>query len=173
LAHQYYSDAVLDGETIKKAKIHTMELMYNDAQPTNIEFISKMYELRKILWDTMQKNGHLLGLKGSRINLDRINEPTEAKVFNYFIQMREMEISMTAIANVVQFLEKMNTKVVLYTYDSILLDFDHREGGEILRHIVSLMTHNGEFPVKVEQGKTYGQMRDVTNLINIPILAQA
>jgi hypothetical protein len=57
--------------------------------------------------------------------------------------------------DIIKLLKNKSTKIVLYTYDSILLDYD--EDDEILEDIKNIFKkHN--LKIKLTKGKNYGTM---------------
>ena len=167
LAKQYFGVDNPSEEEIKASKLHTMKLLYDDAQPTDVEFIQKMYEYRDGIWESIQANDCIYSPHGHKISLDAIENPNPGKLLSYVIQLREMEITMELISKVLTNIEffQAQTKVVLYTYDSILLDYCLDDGPHLLRRIVELMEDGGKFPVKIEAGETFGNLENVTSLV--------
>ena len=65
-------------------------------------------------------------------------------------------------SNLFKFLEDYDSKVVLYQYDSILIDFNLQDGKEFLVKVKNIVEQDGKFPVKVAYGKNYNEMKDFT-----------
>jgi hypothetical protein len=51
----------------------------------------------------------------------------------------------------------MKSKIILYTYDSFLIDFNKEDGAETITYIKEEM-ESGKFPVKIEIGYDYQNM---------------
>ena len=77
------------------------------------------------------------------------------KLFNYVIQNLETSRNVLILKNVIQLLRDKQTKVILYTYDAILLDFSKQDGVEILHQLESILSEDSKFPVKYKYGKDY------------------
>ena len=60
------------------------------------------------------------------------------KLFNYFLQSMETEYSLSAINEVNEFIQNYNSKVILYTYDSLLFDYDMRDGRDFILKLKDL-----------------------------------
>jgi hypothetical protein len=58
------------------------------------------------------------------------------------------------------------TKLILYTYDSILLDVPSTEVTSIIDNI-SMILQQGNFPVKIKQGHNYNKMIEINSNIVI------
>ena len=54
------------------------------------------------------------------------------------------------------------SKLILYSYDSFLLDFDMEDGLNYLKKVKEIIEQNGKFPVKVSWGVDYHEMKDIT-----------
>jgi hypothetical protein len=88
------------------------------------------------------------------------------KLFNYYLQAVETEYSIIIINNINEALQGYSTKLVLYTYDSLLFDFDIREGKELIVKIRSVMSDNGKYPVKIKSGRTVHNMKNITDKLS-------
>jgi hypothetical protein len=53
------------------------------------------------------------------------------------------------------------SKVILYTYDSLLFDIAAEEATSVIPDIIRFMSIDGKMPVKSYLGDNYGQMRQV------------
>jgi hypothetical protein len=97
--------------------------------------------------------------------LDRIEDPSPSKLFNYLLQLREMEVGMQGIFNLIPLFEGKNSKVVLYTYDSILIDFDFGDGAQLLKDIVATLEQDKKYPVRIYSGPSYNSLKNVTSRV--------
>jgi hypothetical protein len=82
-----------------------------------------------------------------------INNKT--KLFNYIIQGLETYNNVNIIYNIFNILKNKKTKIILYTYDSILLDLNKEDGKEILEQIEK----NMKYPVSIKTGKNYHELK--------------
>ena len=80
------------------------------------------------------------------------------KLFNYILQASETEHNMLVINNVHDVLCDYKTKLALYTYDSLLFDFNLTDGGSLVTKLVDTISSNGAFPVKIKGGSDYHNM---------------
>jgi hypothetical protein len=58
-------------------------------------------------------------------------------------------------------IENYKSKLVLYNYDSFLIDFNVDDGLEYLNKIKRILEKD-KFPVKINCGNTYNDMEDIT-----------
>ena len=71
----------------------------------------------------------------------------------------ETELNMKILSKVMEFLKDKRSKMVLYTYDSYLLDI-HSDDFNSLQNLKILIEGNG-FPTKVEIGDRYSEMESI------------
>ena len=64
-------------------------------------------------------------------------------------------------------IEKNNSKLILYNYDSFLFDFDYKNDGlEYLKKVKKILESDGKFPTKTTMGDNYHEMVDITEKLN-------
>jgi hypothetical protein len=88
------------------------------------------------------------------------------KLFNYLLQASETENNLQVLNNVNDLLCEYNTKIILYTYDSLLFDYDLKDGRKLLLKLKDVMSQAGRFPVKTKAGVNYHVMTDMTSRIS-------
>ena len=91
-----------------------------------------------------------------------LHDTNPNKLFNYLLQATETEHNIHIINTLNGTLSKYNSKLILYTYDSLLFDFDMKDGKELILKIKEEMSENGKFPVKIQAGINYHSMNDMT-----------
>jgi hypothetical protein len=84
------------------------------------------------------------------------------KLFNYLLQASETEYNIKRVLDLNKLLLSYQTKLVLYTYDSFLFDYDMQDGRQMLIDIRDSMSLSGKFPVKIKAGTNYHEMHDMT-----------
>ena len=84
------------------------------------------------------------------------------KIFNYIIQLMETENNMKILTNLIPFMESYKSKLILYSYDSFLFDFNLEDGVEFLKNVKKIIESNGLFPTKTSKGTNYHEMVDIT-----------
>ena len=77
------------------------------------------------------------------------------------MQATETEISTVKLQQVLDYLRDKESKLVLYTYDSVLLDVNYSEAKQILPDVINIM-QQGNFPVKCKVGDIYSKMNSIT-----------
>lgn len=78
------------------------------------------------------------------------------KVFNYCLQNLETEFNMEIIQKLNSFLREKTSKLILYVYDSFLIDYNPNDGRETLKEIIEIFR---DIPVHVKAGMNYNEMK--------------
>lgn len=84
----------------------------------------------------------------------------QTKVFNYMLQNLETEFNANLLESINKFLKNKDSKLILYTYDSFLIDFNVKEGSSVLKELMDIF-HG--IPFKVKAGNNYHELQ----LINL------
>ena len=90
---------------------------------------------------------------GKRFTKSIIENPTPQKLLNYIVQNTETIFNIVQFSAVVNLLKDKKTKIILYTYDSILLDYDSSEN--LLDSITSLL----KFNYSTKSGQNYAEIK--------------
>lgn len=159
----YFKKDVLNVDDIKKSKNLTFQNFYGGIRDEymGIDFFKKTANYIQHRWDFFLKNGYVeTPVFKRRITENHISDPNPNKLFNYLLQASETEFSIQSIDRVNEFLKTKKSKVVLYTYDSILVDVSKDDGIDTLRRIKSTMIDN-QFPVKCHAGLNYDELCEI------------
>jgi hypothetical protein len=162
---QYFEKDTLTPEEYEESKQITFAMLYGDQTETDIPFFRCVQQFITAMWESAQASGMFVSPTGRTIALDRIEDPSPAKLFNYLLQLREMEVGMKGIFGLIPLFMGKNSKVVLYTYDSILIDFDMSDGKQLVKDIVSTLEQDGTYPVRVYMGNSYNNVKNVTSRV--------
>ena len=128
----------------------------------SIPFFAKIHEYTQLIWEQFREQGFIeTPLFGRKLFKSFFTEMNAAKLLNYMLQSFETERNMAVIHNILSRTTSFSSKLILYTYDSFLWDFDKRDGAELLRIIREELEQQGRFPVKIEIGPDYHNMISV------------
>jgi hypothetical protein len=83
---------------------------------------------------------------------------TANKLFNYYLQAVETEVSVQKLDKVQQYLADYKSCIILYTYDSVLMDIEMSEARTILPQVKQIL-EEGRFSVKTSVGDIYNKMQ--------------
>jgi hypothetical protein len=84
---------------------------------------------------------------------------TAFKLFNYYLQAIETEVSVRKLQQVQDLLKDYQSCMILYTYDSILIDLELSEIKIITQ--LQYLLEKGKFPIKMKYGVTYDNMQEI------------
>ena len=114
----------------KKAKELTFKQLYGGVfkEYKGLEFFQKIEKYVGDNWNKFQSDGFIecpiSGYLYKKENLDNMNPQ---KLFNYVLQNLETSMNVLVLWDMFRILRGYETKLVLYTYDSFLFDWDENE----------------------------------------------
>ena len=115
-------------------------------------FFKQVYEKTYDFWSEFERNG-LITLPNGRVILNN-GEFTPSKLFNYYIQSLETMSNVEILQKVFKYLENKQSNIVLYVYDSILLDFNKEDGISLVKDVKNILESTGYF-VKMKKEINY------------------
>jgi len=158
-AHQALAD--MYGVSYEESKGITFRQLYGGVQSQylHIPLFKKVSHQIDLLWMEFNRKGYITTPMGRKLDKKNLMDMNSNKLFNYLLQATETELNMKILSKVMDFLEGMESKMVLYTYDSYLLDI-HPNEINVLKDLKILIEGNG-FPTKVEWGDKYSQLSHI------------
>ena len=121
----------------KKSKELTFKQLYGGVFENykNLEFFQQIEKYVGDLWGKFQSDGFVeCKISGYRYEKEKLSNMNPQKLFNYILQNLETSMNVLILWDIFCILKQYKTKLVLYTYDSFLLDVDDDEG-EVLEKI--------------------------------------
>ena len=126
-------------------------------------FFEKVSDFIDKLWKDYKSTKTLTSnIYSRRIMGYNLHEMNKNKLFNYMIQTLETENNISILNKLIPSFVSQKSKLVLYNYDSFLVDFSNEDGVDFLRNIKETIEQNGKYPVKVSRGLDYDNMKDIT-----------
>lgn len=119
-------------------------------------FFAKLNEWLDEQWKSFNDFNHLGLPSGIDIPKHKIENPNKNKILSYLIQAYETYYNTLTLQRVLKMLYGKKTKIVLYTYDSILLDVA-KEDVKLLPKIKQELEADG-FPTRMSVGENYGAL---------------
>jgi hypothetical protein len=154
LAEHYFKTDTPTEEQVRTAKTRTFYKLYSADEDTSIPYFKAITEYVSGMWKSFEDNGYVKAPISGRL-LYRENYPqiiTKQTLFNYLIQLTETERNTEELAKL-----SILDKVVLYTYDAILLDVQPNEVESVLMAITQEL-HSEKYPVRIKVGSTYAKL---------------
>jgi len=162
LGKMYFNKEELTDEEYAKSKELTFKQLYGGVfkEYKEIPFFKAMNEYVEKLWELFNATEKLELVGGKILTKEQIQNPTPNKVLNYMIQSAETHNNVISVRKVIDYLDNKQSKVILYTYDSFLVDYSSVDGKEVLKEIKRLLENN-KYVVKVAYGNNYNSLKDI------------
>jgi len=161
LGKLYFNKQELTEEEHSQAKLLSFNVIYGviPDEFLNIPFFKMINDFRKEMHDAYKSDGYI-ETKYFRRKLysNNIGTLSPNKLFNYYMQAAETESHMIILDELFKKMRGLDTKIILYIYDSILIDFKISEGKRVVDVITSTLEQDGKFPVSISYGTNYHQM---------------
>ena len=158
----YFNKSSLTKKEYEESKKKSFQLLYGgiDKEYLGHEFFKRVDGFVQEMWKEYKKG--VVEHPVSHFEIKNLENPNPQKVFNYWIQHTETTRNTEIIRGVLDYLANKKTKLIMYTYDSFLLDFDMNEGVELLKGVKEVL-EQGNYPTKVMVGKDYSEEVNITN----------
>ena len=158
--------AKLYGVDYDEAKGLSFKYLYGyipDEIKKNNEYFNKVSDYINILWNGYKSKEFIVSdIYSKKIYRKNLTDMNANKLFNYTIQLMETENNMKALSKLISKIRNYKSRLVLYSYDSFLFDFNMEDGLEYLNRVKDILEQDGKYPVKVSWGLNYHEMKDIT-----------
>ena len=139
-----------------KAKEITFKQIYGGIwkEYEELEFFKKVKVYTNELWEKFQNEGYIeCPISKYRFERDKLDNMNPQKLLNYLLQNLETSNNVHILWDIFKLLRGKNTKLVLYVYDSFLLDYDENEK-DVLEKIKQVFEKK-KLNIKIKEGKNY------------------
>ena len=156
--HQAFAE--MYGVDYKKAKELTFKQLYGGVfkQYEHLEFFKKVKIYTNNLWQEFENQGYIeCPISKHKFKKEDLEDMNPQKLLNYLLQATETDMNVVMLWEIIKILKRKNTKLVLYVFDSFLLDVDKDEKN-IIDEILEVFKKY-KFNVKMVTGKNYGEMK--------------
>jgi hypothetical protein len=140
----------------QNAKILTLQQLYGGILPQyeELEFFKKVKVYVEDLWEVFNNSGQVIvPISGYCFKKDKLENMNPQKLLSYFIQNLETAYNVNILWEVFKILKNKKTKLVLYTFDSFLLDWSDDER-EVLIDVQNIFKKH-KLNIKVAHGTSY------------------
>jgi hypothetical protein len=162
---QFYFDVTeLTEEQRAESKQITFRLLYGgiDSEFLAIPFFRQVNAFIYDLWSKWKSKHYVeTPVLKRRLTADALKNMTANKLFNYYLQATETEVSVQKLHQVQELIKDHETTMILYTYDSVLFDVTLSEAKDLLPEIKTIL-EQGNFPVKCKVGNIYDKMKTIS-----------
>jgi len=164
LGRFYFGVDALTDEQRDESKAITFRLLYGgiDREFLSIPFFAQVNDFVYKIWDKWKRTGCVeTPILKRNICREGLQNMTANKLFNYYLQAVETEVSVRKLQQVQEMMEPYTSCMILYTYDSVLFDVNYLEARELLPQIKAVL-EQGNFPVKVKVGDIYDKIKTIS-----------
>jgi hypothetical protein len=150
------SFAEMYGVDYNKAKEITFKQIYGGIweKYKHLPYFKKVKVYTNELWEKFQSEGYIeCPISKYRFEKSKLDNMNPQKLLNYLLQNLETSMNVRILWNIFKSLKGRKTKLVLYTYDSFLFDFDDSEI-DLINEIKEIIS-NYKLQTKISYGDTY------------------
>ena len=140
--HTHFSE--MYGVDRSKAKELTFKQLYGGIfkEYKDLPFFRDLQTFMDKLWYQFQNEGYIeCPTSKYRFYRDKLENMNSNKLFNYLLQNEETSRNTLALWDIFRIFTPYKSNIVLYTYDSILIDYDKEE--DIIDDIQQIFTNHG------------------------------
>jgi hypothetical protein len=150
----YFPDQPWNDALYAASKQKTFSLLYGDSSNTyGIPFFDKVKAFR----NSFSNQTSITLPTGMKVEVD---SPSASKLFNYYVQSLEIYQTLPKLAQILQMLSGTNNHLILYTYDSILLDMEALDK-KIIYDIMFVLQEDEKYPVRTYFGENYNNLIEI------------
>jgi len=157
MAKLYYDKDDITDDEYKQSKSISFTMLYGGIadEYSNVTFFKLIDEYIERLWVSYISNGYIeTPIAERRLSGDNFDDMNPRKLFNYLIQAYETEMNVLILTELFDILSPLESKLVLYTYDSFLFDTKKTD-----IYIKELIKSKLQFPSRCSVGNHYGYMK--------------
>ena len=151
--HQVFAD--MYGVSYDESKNLTFKQLYGGVfrEYENLEYFQLIKQYINNIWEEFNNSGKVITpISGYCFEKSKLDNMNPQKLFNYILQNYESSNNVHILMDIHKLLKGKNTKLVLYTYDSVLIDYDDEE--KLFNSIKNIFKkHN--LKIKVKNGTNY------------------
>jgi hypothetical protein len=148
--------AKMYGVSYAEAKELTFKQLYGGIfrEYQHLEFFQKIQSYIDKQWKLFNEQGYIEApISKYKFEKDKLDKMNPQKLFNYILQNMETSVNIQILLKIHKILLGKYSKIVLYTYDSFLIDWDEDEEDELeqIKDIFEEMN----LSIKINRGKNY------------------
>jgi hypothetical protein len=148
--------AKMYGVSYSEAKELTFKQLYGGIfeEYKHLEFFQKVQSYIDKQWELFNNQGYIdAPVSNYRFEKSKMDKMNPQKLFNYILQNLETSINIQILLKIHKILLNKYSKVVLYTYDSFLIDYDEDEE-DVLNQLKTVFNEMN-LSIKINRGKDY------------------
>lgn len=150
IARKLFNTETVSEEEYAKAKQINFHAIYGKVpkQHENIVFFREIKKYISRLWESYRENGYIENPISKMQFKSSLEDMNPSKLMNYMVQSLETANNITILKDILKYLHGKTSTATLYTYDSIIIDFNKEDGKQTLEDIQEIMECSKKYPVK-------------------------
>lgn len=166
LGRIYFNTNELTEEQYNESKKTSFQLLYGGVtdEYKHVPFFAEVQKFSDYLWELFQKTGYIISPIGQRkLYGTNMTHMHPQKLLSYLIQLHETEHNIMTLEKVLPLFDGHKSKLFLYTYDSVLIDFHQDDGADFIRRVKTTLECENTYSTKVYVGSNYHDLVGVTD----------
>lgn len=157
LAKQYFNKEEINEDEYNEAKQINFHAIYGKIPEkwAFLEIFTKIDSFIRDLWRRFEDDGEILDPISGKPFGRGLKDMNPQKLMNYLMQSLETSRNILILKEVLRYLKDKKTKLVLYTYDALLFDFNKEDGKETLEKLQEILEEGGKYPIKFKYSKDF------------------
>lgn len=163
LGQQYFGKSELTAEEYAQAKEITFQIIYGNrlSEFTAIELFQKINSLVNSSWLLFLRDKQIRTWYFDRaMKQEHFTDMNRNKLLNYLCQSAETERNCIIMNRFLNKLHNYKSKLILYTYDSFLIDVHPEEFAAVVE-LCRTDIGSDKYPIKAEIGLNFGNMKQL------------
>lgn len=159
LATYYFDTTNPTKEQINQSKEITFNQMYGgiNRKYLNIPYFAKAKDFTTTLYKLYREQGYIeSAISGRHFYVVDDEDLTDAKLFNYYVQMTETELNGLYLQRLLPTIDSYYSVPILYTYDAVVFDCKKEYIDLLVQKLFEATTE--KFPISVKIGDNYKEM---------------
>lgn len=159
LAKLYFNTNYPTQQQVKNGKQISFTILYGGIPQKYkyIQFFEKIDKYINTLWNQYINNSSVI----PGINKYIPNISKKQVLFNYLIQNYETKNNVYIMQQIIQKLNINESKLILYTYDSMLFDIKRQQLKQVIKNIKAILQQNYKYLIHYNIGFNYNNMKKI------------
>jgi len=151
----------LEKEQHEEIKNEFFQIMFSEILNTehDSELLKKVLNFKKYLLEGFENNGFIKSPFTKEIYFHETF--TTKNIFSIFFRICETELNVKTLLNIQDFLKGKLTKLILYQFDSFIIDWNKEDGKEILKDLKKIIETEDNYKVSISYGKNFNEMKQL------------
>ena len=152
--------AKIYGVSREEGKKITFKQLYGgiSEEYKDVEFFQLVQKYISKTWNEFNKSGNItLPISGHCFRKDKLKNMNPQKLINYIIQSTETTTNVLTLWEIIKKIKKFESKIIMYVYDSILVDAKNKEIKDII-NIVEQEYEKLGFYINIKIGNNYNDL---------------